>query len=380
MLVELNSRSDQVRIAMVCVHASPLDEASDPHVDRLSSALCRLGHDVTVYTRRDDSDQPRRMRTADGYEVVHVPAGPATPLTDEQVLPHLGECASFLLREWAAAPPDVVHGHQWMSGVVGVLGGRRIRVPVVQTFLSLAAAGAAVPGERRRIEVLVGKEATHVAAASWAEAFDLMRAGVSRSKISVVSGGVDIDAFTPEGPRARRDRPYRVVMTGPSPSRESIGAVVAALSRVDGSELVITGRPGRQSPHDAGAVARSAMPALLRSADVVVCAPSHEPSGAVALEAMACGVPVVATAAGGLADVVVNGVTGLLVPPGEPENLAQALCSLLLDDTLRNEFGVAGRDRVIARYSWSHVAEDVLRVYAQAGVAAATTAVADPVQ
>lgn len=109
------------------------------------------------------------------------------------------------------------------------------------------------------------------------------------------------------------------------------------------------------------------MAALVRSADAVVCAPLYEPSGAVAIEAMACGVPVVATAVGALADVVVNGVTGLLVPPGEPDSLSRALRSLLLDDTLRNEFAVAGRDRVAARYSWSRVAEDVLRVYARAG-------------
>lgn len=68
-----------------------------------------------------------------------------------------------------------------------------------------------------------------------------------------------------------------------------------------------------------------------------------------------------------LADVVVNGVTGLLVPPGEPDSLSRALRSLLLDDTLRNEFAVAAWDRATARYSWSRVAEDVLRVYARAG-------------
>jgi glycosyltransferase involved in cell wall biosynthesis len=82
---------------------------------------------------------------------------------------------------------------------------------------------------------------------------------------------------------------------------------------------------------------------------------------------MACGAPIVATAVGALADVVVNGVTGLLVSPGEPESLSGALRSLLLDDTLRSQLAVAGRDRVTARYSWSRVAEDVLRAYTRAG-------------
>ncbi|KJK46838.1 hypothetical protein UK23_22245 [Lentzea aerocolonigenes] len=382
-----------MRIAMVSAHASPLDEARGTHVAELSSALTRHGHDVTVYTRREAPDVPGRMRTDRGYEVVHVPAGPATPLADEQALPHTGDFISFLLREWATSRPDVVHGHGWMSGMVGVLGGRRARVPVVQTFHSLAAAeraGDTGPRERRRIEVLVGREAAHVAAASSGEMAELIKAGVDRAKISVVPVGVDIDQFTPEGPRAERDQSYRVVTAAPSPQYRDIEAVITALSGLDDAELVIAGRPESGRLHDdpevtklrehaenlgvgdrvvfAGAVAHSAMPALLRSADAVVCATSHE-SGAVALEAMACGVPVVAKAAGAPADLVVNGVTGLLVPPGEPESLSRALRSLLLDDTLRNEFAVAGRDRVTARYSWSRVAEDVLRVYARAGSA-----------
>lgn len=352
-----------MKIAMVSAHASPLYEARNAHVAGLSAALRRHGHDVTVYPRRDDP-----------------------PLTDS--LAHTGAFISFLLQEWAASPPDVVHGHAWMSGMVSVLGGRRVRVPVVQTFHSLAVeqrhrAADTEPEERGRIEVLVGKEAAHVAAASSAEMAELIRAGVGRAKISVVPGGVDVDRFTPEGPEAGRGRPYRVVTTAPLLSYREIEAVITAFSGLDDAELVIAGRPesGRLDDDPAvaklrehadhlgvgdrvlfvGAVAHSAMPALLRSADTVVCAPSHEPSGAGALEAMACGAPVVATAVGALADVVVNGVTGLLVPPGE--SLARALRLLQLDDTLRNEFAIAGRDRVTARYSWSRVAADVLRVY-----------------
>ncbi|MET8764218.1 glycosyltransferase [Lentzea sp. NPDC004782] len=349
-----------MKIAMVHAHARLDDEARGSRVAELSSALSRHGHDVTVYVRRDDPDLPGRARTECGYEVVRVPAGPAAPLTDEDSLPHTGAFISFLLREWAEAPPDVVHGHGWMSGMVGVLGGRRVRAPVVQTFHSLAAVerrhriGGTRPEERDRIEVLAGKEAAHVAAANSDEMAELIKAGVDRTKISVVPLGVDVDAFTPEGSRARRGRLHRVVVRAPLLPYWDFEALVKVLSGVDGAELVI-----------AGAVT----PALLRSADVVVCAPSYEPSGAIALEAMACGVPVVATAVGALTDVVVNGVTGLLVPPGRPESLARALRLLLPDDTLRNEFAVAGRDRVTARYSWSRVAADVLRAYAQAGAA-----------
>jgi glycosyltransferase involved in cell wall biosynthesis len=383
-----------MKIAMVSAHASSLDEARGQHVAGLSSALSRHGHDVTVYVRRDDPDAPGRVRTDSGYEVVRVSAGPATPLADEDSLPHSGEFISFLAHEWAASPPDVVHGHGWMSGVVSVLGGRRVRVPVVQTFHSLAAVerrhrvSDTGPEERGRIEVLVGKEAARVAAAGSDEMAELVKAGVDRAKISVVGSGVDVDRFTPEGPQAGRNQLLRVVTTAPLLPYRDVEAVITAFSSLDDAELVIAGRPGSGRLRDpeiaklrdhaehlgvqdrvvfVGAVAHSAMPDLLRSADAVVCAPSYEPSGTGALEAMACGAPVVATAVGALADVVVNGVTGLLVPPGEPESLSRALRSLLLDDTLRNEFAVAGRDRVTARYSWSRVAEDVLRVCTRAG-------------
>ncbi|MFC3897503.1 glycosyltransferase [Lentzea rhizosphaerae] len=380
-----------MKIAMVSAHASPLGQDLDPHVTGLAAALCRHGHDVTVYHRRDDPDLPDRVRAAHGYDVVHVPAGPPTRLDDDHALPHMGDFASFLLREWAGSQPDGVHGHRWMSGLVSVLGGRRVRVPVVQTFHSLAGSGNhRGPVERGKIEALVAKEAAHVLATSSSEAFALTAAGVDRRKISVVTSGVDLDAFTPDGPLAHRDQKYRVVVAGSLPSHENIDAMFTALSRVDGAELVITGLPG-DSPATAelraraekigvaprvvlvGSVAHEAVPALLRSADAVVCAPAHEPSGAVALEAMACGVPVLATAAGELADVVVDGVTGLLVTPDDSDGLARALHRLLLDDTLRQEFSMASLDRIDARYSWNQVAREVLRVYERAGVSSAKT-------
>ncbi|WP_156671239.1 glycosyltransferase, partial [Mycobacterium sp. E1214] len=112
-----------------------------------------------------------------------------------------------------------------------------------------------------------------------------------------------------------------------------------------------------------GAVTRDEMPALLRSADVVACTPWYEPFGIVPLEAMACGVPVVATAVGGIRDTVVDDVTGRLVPPKNPEALGAALAGLLADPQRRRAFGAAGRERARARYSWDRVAADTERVY-----------------
>jgi glycosyltransferase involved in cell wall biosynthesis len=112
-----------------------------------------------------------------------------------------------------------------------------------------------------------------------------------------------------------------------------------------------------------GAVARVDMPALLRSADVVACTPWYEPFGIVALEAMACGVPVVAAAVGGMLDTVVHDVTGWLVAPRRPGEVADAINTLLHDEFLRQSLGAAGRDRARARYSWDRIAADTLRIY-----------------
>jgi glycosyltransferase involved in cell wall biosynthesis len=105
------------------------------------------------------------------------------------------------------------------------------------------------------------------------------------------------------------------------------------------------------------------MPGLLRSAEVVVCAPWYEPFGIVPLEAMACGVPVVASAVGGLTDTIVDGVTGSLVPPRKPAALAAAVRELLWNPGLRVAYGSAAADRARARYSWNKIAADTVALY-----------------
>ena len=112
-----------------------------------------------------------------------------------------------------------------------------------------------------------------------------------------------------------------------------------------------------------GAVPRAEMPALLRSADLVACAPWYEPFGIVPLEAMACGVPIVATAVGGIVDTVVDGATGILVPPQRPDKLAAAMRELLAEPFWREAYGTAGVDRARSRYTWDRVATDTLAVY-----------------
>ena len=114
-----------------------------------------------------------------------------------------------------------------------------------------------------------------------------------------------------------------------------------------------------------GSVGRADVPAWVRSADVVLAVPWYEPFGITPLEAMACGRPVVATAVGGLVDTVVDGVTGDLVPPRDPDALGEALAALLADDERRAAYGAAGVRRARARYRWARVVADTESVYRQ---------------
>lgn len=388
-----------MRIAMVSQHASPLatlgevdSGGQNVHVAELSGALCRQGHDVTVYTRHNDTRQRRTVRTKAGYRVVHVPAGPATRVPKDELVPHLSEFGDFLAHAWRSDPPDVVHAHFWMSGLASLLAARDLGGPVVQTFHELGAVrrrhqGAAdtSPPERVRLERIIGRSVARIAATCSDEVFELARLGLSRSRMSVVPSGVDSSRFTPDGRAAATSAPRRIVSVGRLVPRKGFTTAISALAGVPDTELVIAGGPdsGRLADdpqarrlselaeragvadrvHLLGQVSRNDLPALLRSADLVVCTSWYEPFGIVALEAMACGVAVVAAAVGGLIDTVVDGVTGELVPPRRPEVLATTLRRLLDDEALREAYGVAGADRARSRYSWDRIATDTLRVY-----------------
>ena len=382
-----------MKVAMVSEHASPLAvlggadaSGQNVHVAELSAAIARRGHDVTVYTRRGDPDSPELVATSQGYTVVHVPAGPPRKLPKNELLRYIGDFAQYLDAQWSDDRPDVAHAHYWMSGLAAQLAAQNRQVPTVQTFHALGAVTRrhhgqqdTSPGERVKLETLVAKHATWIAASCTDELFELMRLRRSKDRISVVPCGVDLTSFNPEGPVAQRsDRP-RILAVGRLMPCKGFDTVIEALPAIPDAEYVIVGGPNskhlKTDPEVrrlralaaergvaervkfTGAVARADMPAMLRSADVVTCTPWYEPFGIVALEAMACGVPVVASAVGGMLDTVV------LVAPRRPRALAEAVSMVLRDGFLRRSLGMAGRDRACARYSWDRIAADTLRIY-----------------
>lgn len=410
-----------MRISMISEHASPLAAlggvdagGQNVHVAALSEALARRGHHVTVYTRRDATELPARVRVGPRLEVVHVDAGPARHVPKDGLLPFMGELADGVARDWSLRPPDVVHGHFWMSGLAALDAARRpasgYRIPVIQTFHALGTvkrrhqgAEDTSPQERRWLEPGVGRSADRIIATCSDEVFELKAMGIDTGKISIAPCGVDLDFFSADGPTAARTAGHRILSVGRLVPRKGVDLVIRSLpylreSGFDDVELLIVGGGGDSGVLDAdpevrrllglaaelgvadqvrlqGQVARGEMPAIFRSADAVVCAPWYEPFGIVPLEAMACGVPVVAAAVGGLRDTVVDHGTGLHVPPRDPEAIASALAMLLRNRSLRAELGNAGKVRARTRYSWDRVAAETEKAY-QLAVAGAPAGVA----
>ncbi|MCD0444730.1 glycosyltransferase [Glycomyces sp. A-F 0318] len=386
-----------MRIAIVSVHADPLrdDGGLDIHVGQSAAALVRQGCEVTVYTRRDRPDLEAATETPQGYAVVHIDAGPAEPVPKEGLMPYMGRFGERLGESWGIERPDVVHAHYWLSGLAALRAALPLEIPVVQSFHGLGAAerrhlGSADPNPRERvgIEREIAGTCGGVIAACEAEAADLAEIGVAADKVTVVPGGVDLNLFCPVGPAAGRDGWTRLLVPGNLMRRKGADAAILALQHLPGTELIIAGGPEHgQAEDDAearrlrwvaeeagvservlmpGRAAHDAMPALYRASDAVVCTSWYEPSGAAALEAMACGVPVVAAAVGCLKDLVVDGVTGRLLDEASAEAVAAAVEPYLSDPALAERAGLAGRARACGRYSWESVAAETVKALERA--------------
>ncbi|HEX2902588.1 MAG TPA: glycosyltransferase [Jatrophihabitans sp.] len=387
-----------MRIALVSEHASPLAGIGEVdaggqnvHVAALASGLALRGHQVVVYTRRDAAELPDRVVLDSGVQVEHVPAGPPHRLPKDELAPHMPAFADHLARRWRLARPDLVHAHFWMSGqaALAAAGGQPRRIPVLQTFHALGsvkrrwqADADTSPPHRLATERRIARTADRIIATCADEVRELRLMGADPGQVDVIPCGVDAERFRPE---PGSEIGQRLLSIGRLVPRKGVADTIQALAWLPTAQLVIAGGPVRtglagdpeyrrlQALADelgvadrvefVGQVPHEQLPALIRSAAVVVCAPWYEPFGIVPVEAMACGVPVVASAVGGMLDTVVDGRTGLLVPPQQPQRLAAALGELLADRELRRRYGRAARRRALHNYTWPAVAEATERSY-----------------
>jgi glycosyltransferase involved in cell wall biosynthesis len=388
-----------MKIALVAQHAIPVPSkstsksteagqaAEDVRLRELSRSLAANGHRVTLYAQKPDGGAPDHAKPHPGVRVEYI--GPVASRDEPALLRRVADFSRPLCDRWQRERPDVVHALRWTSGLASLAAARDLAIPVVQSFNSLGVAErrhhviARTAGiERIRLEPAIGRSASAVIARNSGELADLTRLGVPRRSITVVPWGVDTGQFTPEGPAAKRSKRPRLV-TVPQPGGH-LDTLLETLSRLPGTELVVVGGSPADDAHAwptalaeslevadrvifAGLVGRSALPALLRSADLLVSTEEYLPSGTACLEAMACGTPVVACAAdGSLEDIVIDGTTGIVVPPGSAALLAKRIRELLGQPMLLGMFGAAAADRARSRFSWDRITRETLAVYHEA--------------
>lgn len=357
----------------------------------LAHAMAAQGHRITVYARRGEQRQPDKVALESGVTVQYLPAGPAAELPADQLSQHVRQFADGLADRWRRDRPDVAHAWFWTSGLAALAVSRDQHVPVVQTFASLGAAEhrhhlpEQGPAGRIRLEASIARAVSAVLAGSSEETAELAGLGVPQAAVRVVPCGVDTTQFTPGGPAVRRGARPRLLTCAPLEPGQGLDTLIRALPQAPDAELVIIGGPYRRllrsQPYYrtlaglaasagvrdrvifTGRVPDGDLPAWLRSADLYVSAAAYEPFGVGTVQAMACGLPVIATSVGANRDAVIDGTTGVLVPPGRVRPLGQRIRELLAQPVRRGAYGAAAADRASSRYTWERISQETLTAY-----------------
>jgi D-inositol-3-phosphate glycosyltransferase len=397
-------------VAVLSVHTCPLAALGgketggmNVYVRELARELARMRVTADVFTRSQNPSIPRVSLIGDGVRVVHLPAGREAPMAREKVHNHLDEFVDGVeaFRIAHAVDYDLIHGHYWLSGAVGLTLRERWGVPLVQMFHTLGRLknDATRNGAEHEPDLRIAEEtrivgaADRIVAATVVERAHLVRHyGAAASRIAVIPCGVDTELFAPGDQGAARavlrldDRPRLLYVGRLAPIKgletllDGMARLRAAGSRaqlcivggdadepLDGHEGELRARLSRLDLGDTvtfvGSQPQERLRAWYVAADATVLPSYYESFGMVALEAMACGSPVVASRVGGLQTTVRDGVTGVLVPDHDPAVLADTLERVLDDADLRWRLGREGV-RWAAQHRWPCVAEAVCREYA----------------
>jgi D-inositol-3-phosphate glycosyltransferase len=393
----VSTTSEPLRIGLVSLHTSPGDEPGSGEVGGMNvvvrhqaEALADRGHQVEIITRRSAPTQPDSVSLVPGVCLRFLSAGPAEPVPKGE---HDAFIEPFRAGLEELGPYDVLHSHHWFSGVAALPVARERGIPHVQSFHSIAAESDTPLSEGERPESagrpagerMLARDSDAVVVVSSAEASTVRtRLGGDESRTWIVPPGVDGSVFRPAGAGARRaETPYVVAAARVQPLKGLDLAIeaVAGLGRED--------RPTRDVAGDAsseagdyvdelrrlaaahgiadrvtfvGPQSRADLAFLFRGAAAVL-VPSHsETYGLVALEGSASGVPVVAAAAGGLREAVVDGETGVVLESRDPGDWAAEIERILTDRTYAAGLAAAGREHA-ERLSWERSAAGLEDVY-----------------
>lgn len=405
-----------LRVAMISYHTCPLATLGgkdtggmNVYVRDLTRELGRLGIHVDVFTRSQDEHVPHVLHDLGyGNRVVHVPAGPEQPLPKQQLAEHIPQFVAGI-KQFAAEKGihyDVIHSHYWMSGIAAEQLSTAWRVPFVNMFHTLGEMknriathesereGAyRLDGERRVLQA-----ADRIIAATLAEQAQLQWLyKADARKITIIPPGVDTCHFYPIPPDEAKDyigipkEDRMVLFVGRIEPLKGVDTLIRAMSCMNLGEmekptyLVIIGGDPNASPDQMSAEmsrlqqlcrdlsmdrmvvflgkrGQDTLPYYYSAAEMLVMPSHYESFGMVALEAMACGTPVIASQVGGLAFLVQDGQTGFTIPDGDPDALCERLTQLLSDHALREKMGQAAAGYAEG-YAWESIARQVIQVY-----------------
>lgn len=404
------------KIALISEHASPLaaigsidSGGQNVYVAQLAKQLARLGYLVDVFTRRDSETQEQVIDWLPDVRIIHVPAGPPRFIAKEAMLPHMEQFGRFVVRfaRRESIPYDLVHANFFMSGMIAQQIKKTLGTPFVMTFHALGRVRRLSQGQadgfpdiRFTIEERLMQDADRIIAECPQDQQDMERLyGAPSDRIDVVPCGFDPDEFRPVAVDARqhigleRDE-FVVLQLGRMVPRKGVDNVIRALAvlrnqyQIQARLLIVGGNSPQPDPVATPELAR--LMALAESlgieqsvtftgqrprdqlryfysaANVFVTTPWYEPFGITPVEAMACGTAVIGTAVGGIKTTVVDGETGYLVPPNDPEALAEKLAWLQRHPQIAQRLGWAGMRRAYQQYTWRHVASRIANAYESA--------------
>ncbi|CAB4843681.1 unannotated protein [freshwater metagenome] len=401
------------RIATLMVHTSPLDQPGigdaggmNIYVVESAKRMAAMGVTVDIFTRRNHADLPETVELSPGVTVRHLDAGPVDGVTKEELPKYFSELSDrFMEALQGRTAYEVIHSHYWISGEVAIAASKKLQIPLVHTMhtmarvknLNLAEGETPEPVARAMGETEVVSAAKALIANTDAEAASLVSLyGACPDIVHVVAPGVDLYTFTPGSGRSVARAELNI------PADAQVISFVGRIQPHKGPELLIraTAEMLSHSPHlrtklivfiIGGAsgsgikevermkelvqwlgisdvvrflppVPRAQLPNWYRAADLV-CVPSYSESfGLVALEAQACGTPVVATAIGGLRTAVADGISGVLVDGHDPRAWSSVLARLLGEPQRRVLLSMGAIEHS-SHFGWDATARGTLDIY-----------------
>ena len=402
------------KIATLMVHTSPLDQAGtgdaggmNVYVVETAKKMAQAGVSVDIFTRANKPNLPESIEIADGVNVKHLQAGPVEGFSKEELPSQLGALTSAFMNYQKQLPKDyysLLHSHYWISGQLGWVVSEATGIPLIHTMhttakvknLNLADNEKPEPQVRAIGEEQVVKAATGLIANTDAEAASLVSLyDACPDRVFVVAPGVDLQSFSPaDGKAAARMRlniaPDAILLTfvgriqphkGPDVLLRAAAEMVShsPYLRAKLAVVIIGGASGfineleklkslakflkiEDIAHFVDPVSRTVLPDWYRASDLV-CVPSYSESfGLVALEAQACGTPVVATAIGGLRTAVSDGISGSLVDGHDPKAWSAVMSRLIAEPARRLLLSMGALEHA-SHFGWEMTARKTLDVY-----------------